>query len=228
MTKRPRFNIRSAVGMHFSGECRFYFWCGWLAWMLAIAGAAFGEYVWRVPDPPAPYLIEAIVMMTSWLSALYLADTKVVAIYQSTWQQLRQRFMAPVVIEPQVVDQIREELSVDPLLKWFKPPKSGCLRGQLLTAALWWQAVCAPEGTPRLKRYGEWFIDVLLGYLPLGLGVAVLIAWPVWRGVGSAALLGSIGMVTLGYSAIRLSARRQALLDYFSTWREDLREQPDS
>jgi hypothetical protein len=224
MKKRPRMNIRAAAGMMLAGECRFYFWFGWLAWMLAIAGIAFGEYVWRVPDPPAAYLVEAVVMMTSWLSALFLADSRVVSIYRRTWQQLRQRFMAPVVIEPQVVDQIRKELAVDPLLKWFKPPRSSGLRAQLLTAALWWQAVTAPEGTPRLKRYGEWFVDALLGYLPLGLAVAVLIVWPVWRGLGTAALLGSIGMAVLGYSAIRLAARRQALLDYFSTWREDLRD----
>lgn len=228
MARRPRFNLRSAGGMHLSLECSFYFWTGWLAWLLALSGAVFGEYVWRVPEPPAAYLIEAVIGMTSWLSALVLADTQMIAIYRATWRELRQRFMAPVVIEPQVIEQIRRELAGDPLLKWFKPPKSGDLRSQLLTAALWWQAVTAPEGASYLRRYGEWLVDALLGYLPLALGVLVLAVWPSWRGVGTAALIGSVGMAILGYSLIRLAARRQVMVDYFATWRGDLDEQPPS
>jgi len=212
--------------MHLSHDCGFFFWTGWLAWALAIAGAAFGEYVWRVPDPPAAYMLEAIIGMTCWLSAMWLADTLMVNLYRATWEQLRQRFMAPVVIEPQIIDQIRDELARDPLLKWFKPPKSNDLRSQLLTAALWWQAVTVPEGTSYRRRYSEWLVDALLGYLPLGLGVAVLATWPSWRGVGTAALLGSLGMAVLGYSLIRLAARRQVMVDYFSTWRGDLAERP--
>lgn len=228
MTRRPRFNLRSAGGMHLSRECGFYFWFGWLAWVLAIGGAMFGEYTWRVPDPPAAYLVEAVIGMTGWLSALWLADTQMVSVYRATWEQLRRRFMAPVIVEPQVVDQIRRELAGDPLLKWFRPPQSNDLRSQLLTAALWWQAVTAPEGTGYLRRYGEWLVDAGLGYLPLGLGVVVLALWPSWRGVGTAALLGALGMATLGYSLIRLAARRQVMVDYFATWRGDLEEKPQS
>lgn len=226
--KQPRLNLRAAGGMQLSRDCSFYFWTGWLAWVLAIAGAVFGEYVWRVPDPPRPYLIEAIVGMTSWLSALWLADTAMMRIYLATYRQLRRRFMVPMVIEPQVIAQIRDELARDPLLKWFKPPRSGDLRSQLLTAALWWQAVTAPEGTSYARRYGEWLVDVLLGYLPLGLGVIVVATWPSWRGVGTAALLGGLGMATLGFSLIRLAARRQVMVDYFATWQGDLDERPQS
>jgi len=226
MVNFPRITPRTASGMHLSRECDFYFWAGWLAWVLAISGLAFGEYVWRVPDPPAAYMIEGVIAMTSWLISLWLADDRMIAIYRATGYELRQRFMVPVVIEPQVVDQLRRELARDPLLKWFRPPRSGDLRSQLLTAALWWQAVTAPEGTGYLRRYGEWLIDALLGYLPLVLAVVLLLTWPSWRGVGTAALLGSVGMAILGYSLIRLAARRQAVLDYFSTWRGDLGDQP--
>jgi hypothetical protein len=39
--------------------------------------------------------------------------------------------------------------------------------------------------------------------------------------LGLMALIGAIGMATLGYSSIRLAARRQAILDFFNTWLDE-------
>jgi hypothetical protein len=210
-------NLRSAAGMHLSHECRFYFWVGWIAWVLAVWAALFGEYVWRVPDPPAFYLVEAGGAMLSWLIALALADWQVVTIYQATWHLLQHRTLAPVALNAEVVERIRNELATDPLLRWFRPPKTSGIRAQLMTVALWFQAVAAPEGSPRWRRYSEWLIDGAFGYLPIVAACVVIAVWPKWRGMGTAALLGAIGMAVLGYSLIRLAARRQAILDFFTT-----------
>jgi hypothetical protein len=212
--------------MHFSRECGFYWWTGWLAWVLAIWAFLFGEYAWRVPDPPAGYFFEAGAAMLGWLVALALADHFVVAVYRRAWQLLKQQSWAPVMLDSGNVDLIRSELRANPLIRWLRPPRSEDIRAQLLTASLWWPAFTAPEGATHWRRYGEWIIDALLGYMPLLAAVVIVAlalagAWPTWRGMGTAALLGSLGMAVLGYSLLRLSARRQAILDYFNAWREE-------
>ena len=218
MTK-PLANPIAAAGMRFAGACRFLFWTGWLAWTLAAVGVLYGEFVLRSPDPLNGYFFEALGCMVGWLIALYLADNLAMRVYRRSWRRLMQGALAPVALEQQVVERIRAELATDPLLRWFKPPRSRDVAGQLMTAALWWQAYEAPEGSGRWQRYGEWFIDALAGYLPLAAGVLTLVLWPTWKGSGAAAFLVGCGLATLGWSAIRLAARRQAIVDYFTAWR---------
>lgn len=205
--------------MNFSGDCRFYFWTGWTGWVLATWAIVYGEYTWRVPEPPGGYMVEAGALMLSWFGALALADHLAIAVYRHVWRQLKQGTIAPIVLEQQVIDRIRGELASDPLLRWLRPPQSKDVRGQLMTAALWWQALCAPEGSSRWERYGEWLQDTLLGYLPLLIAVSLVIMFPSWRGWGTAALVGAVGCGVLGHSLIRLAARRQAIVDYFNAWR---------
>jgi len=216
--RRKQAGARNAAGMMLSLECAVYFWLGWVAWLLALAGACFGEYIWRVPEPPGAYLFEALVMMLSWVITLAAADHTVISYYRTTWHMLFRQTVAPLVLESKLVDRIRQELTRIPLLRPLRPPPSSDIRGQLMTVALWWQAVTAPEESGVWRRYGEWLVDVLGGYLPLVVGVIVLMAWPERRGLATASLLGAVAMAVLGYSLIRLAGRRQAVLDYFQAW----------
>jgi|GEM_PF-2892473 len=213
--------MRAAAGMQLSRECGFYWWTGWLAWVLASWALLFGEYAWRVPDPPAAYLFEATGAMLSWLIALAAADSFVVAVYRRSWRLLKRETWAPAMLDTGNSDLIRRELRANPLIRWLRPPKSHDIRAQLLTASLWWQAFTAPEGATHWRRYGEWIVDAALGYLPMLAAFVIVAVWPTWRGMGTAALCGALGMGVLGWSLLRLSARRQAILDYFSAWREE-------
>jgi len=88
-------------------------------------------------------------------------------------------------------------------------------------APLWWPVLSAPEGSSHWQRYGEWIIDVLLGYLPIAVVAPLALYFGSWSMLGLLALIGAIGMVTLGYSSIRLAARRQAILDFFNAWLDE-------
>ena len=86
---------------------------------------------------------------------------------------------------------------------------------------LWWPAVIAPEGSLWWHRYGEWTLDVTSGYCLLFAAPLLLAVFPSRHGLAIAALLFAVSMARLGYSAIRLAGRRQAILDYFNAWRTD-------
>lgn len=211
-------NLRKAGGLRLSRECALYFWLGWLAWVLAVVGASFGEYILRVPDPPGMYIFEAGAAMLSLLAAIYAAVWLAIAVYRKTYLQLHNLLLGPLILDQQVTERIQRELRGNLLLRWFGPPKHNSIRAQLLIAPLWWPVLCAPEGSPHWQCYGEWTIDVLLGYIPVAVAAALAIYCESWRALGLMALVGAIGMATLGHSSIRLAARRQAILDFFNTW----------
>jgi hypothetical protein len=88
-----------------------------------------------------------------------------------------------------------------------------------MTAALWLPALTAPEGTPWLKRYSEWLVDALCLTVLFPLALFTLAWLPYPWGLGGALFIASAALLTLGYSLLRLSARRQAILDYFDAWK---------
>ncbi len=113
------------------------------------------------------------------------------------------------------------------LLRWFAPPVTPRYQAQLLTTALWYKAVALHPSRGFWARYGEWLLDVLGGYGTLLAWIAVAYLW--LNATGSeldwllhcALLLLCLPLALLGLSVIRFAARRQALLDYFRTWRLD-------
>ncbi len=214
-------NLRKAGGIRLSRECAVYFWLGWLAWVLAVIGASFGEYALRVPDPPGMYMFEAGAAMLSPFAGLFSADWLAIAVYRRTYLQLHDHLLGPLLLDQQLTERIRRELRGDPLLRWFRPHRHHSIRAQLLMAPLWWPVINAPEGSSRWQRYGEWIIDVLLGYLPIAVVAPLALYFDSWSMLGLMALIGAIGMATLGYSSIRLAARRQAILDFFNTWLDE-------
>ena len=156
--------------------------------------------------------------MLAWLVTLAAADYTAISLYQSAWFAIHRRGLAPVLLDQGAIERIRRELRAVPLLVWLRPPASRSVRAQLLGAALWFNAVTLPEGAPWLKRYGEWLVDALCGYLLSAGALIAALLNPSWRGLGIAALAFAAGQAALGYSAIRLAARRQAILDFFSAW----------
>jgi hypothetical protein len=214
-------NLRNLAGMSLAPQCAAYYWMSWLAWTAAVLGLLLAEYTWRVPNPPGGYLGEALVAMLAWPLALALADHTVVHVYLHTWQALQHHGQASELLSEQKIEDVRDELRGLPLLSWVAPPPARDIGAQLLSATLWFAAVTRPTGTRAWQRYGEWFIDVLAGFIPLAIACAAALIWPTRYGLASAAALGALGLSVLGYSALRFTARRQAVLDYFNAWRSD-------
>ena len=204
--------------MRLAGNSRFFFFVGWVAWWLAGWGLVYGEYLLRAKVWLTPYGVEAWLAMLAPLAAFGLADLLVMRLYERIWFTFTREALGPVVVEREAVDRLREELRRHPLLRWATPPESRSLGAQLMTAALWLPALSLPEGSAPIRRYGEWLLDGL-HLCVLVLGVVVAIEWPNRAGLGFSLIVLSTGLIGLGYSLVRLAARRQAILDYFSAWR---------
>jgi hypothetical protein len=211
-------NLRGAAGMNLGRECAFYFWSGWVAWVVAAFGLLYTEFTLRAPDHLSIYLVEAWLAVLAPFFALYYADGFSLSTYQSVWRDLHHRELGHRVIEREAVDRLRDELERNLLLRWFRPPASDDSRAQLLTVSLWYRALTLPPSAPWLKRHGEWVADVCLGYIPFLTGWALWLLVPAAWGFLLAVAVTSASLVVLGLSAVRLSARRQAVLDYFQAW----------
>lgn len=212
-------SIRPLSGMSLAGSCAAYFWLGWGAWTVAGWLLLFAEYTFRVPDPPAAYLVEAGLAMLGWIIALAVADQVAVSHYRAAWHLLRQMNLAPELLSVERLSRIRQDLRRILILNWIAPPRTADLGSQLYAATLWFQAMSQPLDASPYRRYGEWMLDILFGFLlPATAGAAALL-WPTRYGLATATLLTAFGLVTLGYSSIRFAVRRQAVCDYFSAWR---------
>jgi len=223
--KGPFDNLRPLAGMSLGRECAFYFWSGWAAWVVAVLGMIYVELTLRAPDHLTFYLAEAWVGLLAPFAALYLADRLSLTTYQSVWGDLQRRELGHRAIDREAVDRLRDELQYNLLLRWFRPPASDDSRAQLMTVSLWYRALILPPASPWLRRYGEWVADICLGYVPFFAGWALWFLVPSERGFLLALSVTSLALATLGLSAVRLAARRQAVLDYFSAWLMD-RETP--
>jgi hypothetical protein len=225
-----KFNALNTLGLRFGGACAAYYWIGWVAWCAAGITTLYAEYHLRVPQPPAGYIVETTLGLLIPYLALMLGDHVSLESYMQVWFDLRRPGCAPQMLDASAVDRIREELRSHMLLRWFRPPASKKLGAQLVTTALWYKAMSLHPSRGFWARYSEWMIDVLVVILALT-GLAT-IAW-LWlfSGVGQldwllhVALLGTcLPLLVIGYSVIRFAARRQAILDYFRTWRLDANE----
>jgi hypothetical protein len=227
--RSPRINLRAVAGMMLSRECRLYYWTGWVAWVIGGWALVYAEYTFRVSLPPAFYMVEAWLAMLMPFLAMVVADWLAIRIYQAVWFEFNRRALGAVALESMAVDRIREELRKNVLLRFLRPPASRSIGDQLLTAALWYRALTMPEDSPWWQRYGEWAVDVLLGYIPLLIAVVLLIGWLSGLtgeryGLALAAIPGGLSMLVLGYSALRFASRRQAIIDYFQAWRQQREE----
>jgi len=214
-------NPRGLAGLNLSRHCAAYYWLSWLAWTAAVLGLLLAEYIWRVPDPPRGYITEALIAMLAWPIAMGLADHTVMHFYMGTWKALHHQGQAPTLLNEQKLEDVREELRRLPLIGWVAPPPARDIAGQLLSATLWFAAVTRPSGSATWQRYGEWFVDVLAGFIPLAIACAAALTWPTRYGIAAAAALSAVGLAVLGFSALRFAARRQAILDFFNAWRSD-------
>jgi hypothetical protein len=225
-----KFNALSTLGLRFGGACAAYYWTGWLAWCAAGLTVLYAEYHLRVPEPPGGYIVETALGLLIPYFALALGDHVSIESYMRVWFDLQRPGCAPQMLDQSAVDRIREELRANVLLRWFRPPVSKDLGAQLVTTALWYKAMALHPSLGFWARYGEWVIDVLVALISIA-GLAG-IAW-LWLSaeIGKldwllhVALLGLCPpLVVIGYSVIRFAARRQAILDYFRTWRLDADE----
>lgn len=213
---KPVFNI--SAGLYLSGANRIYYWIAYCAWLVAIFAGIYAEYQLRTSGSMRFYLFEAFAAMLGWFIAFAAADHIVIATYRRTFDRLLRRNTAMLLLDLEKTTRIRRELAINPLLRWFRPPHESHVGTQLLSASLWWTAIMEPEGSSLWRRYGEWIIDVLLGYIPLACAIVLAAGYIGTSGVVWPALLLSLGLGTTGYSLLRLAARRQAVLDYFRAW----------
>ena len=205
--------------MSFSSQCALYFWAGWAAACIAFWGLLYVELSLRAPDYLSFYVFEAWLGLLAPFITLWLLDSASLRIYQAVWFELYRQGLGVRIIEPEGVDRLRSELRGSLLLRWFRPPKSDDLRSQLMTASLWYPALVRPVKASWHRRYGEWVVDIWLGYTLL------FLSWVGWFVSPTQTMtLISIGatciaLMVIGYSSVRLAARRQAILDYFTAWR---------
>jgi len=225
--RKMGFNLRSAGGMHLSRECGLWFWVAWLALTAGLIGALFGEFLLRVPDGIGFYFVEALLGLIAPLGMLIYADQVTIDTYQRTGADLRHRAVAVLLLNRDSVELIRHELRFNLLLTWLKPPRSADVRSQLMTAALWYRALTAPEGAPWWQRYGENMLSTA------GAAAALLFSPVLWllgleaaggwmteeRVTAGALLIGCLGLLALGHGLLKSTARRQAIVDFFTTWR---------
>jgi hypothetical protein len=204
--------------MRLANASRFYFFAGWLAWWAAAWLLIYVEYSLRATDWLTPYAVEAWLAMVAPLVVFAAADQLVMAQYEQLWAQFSRTAIGTVVLEREAVDRLRDDLRRSLLLRWFAPPRSASLNGQLLTAAAWLPAISAPDDTPGAVRYRELYGGLAFSVLLLGAGLTAFI----YRDpLGLYAALGLLGVALagIGFGLIRLAARRQAILDYFTAWR---------
>ncbi|MDQ3023278.1 MAG: hypothetical protein M3R04_02655 [bacterium] len=204
--------------MRLSGSSRFYFFVAWIAWWVAAWSLIYAEYLLRSRDMLTQFAVEAWFTMVAPLAVFAIADQLVMRIYERVWFDFTERSLGPLVLEREAVDRLRSSLRRNLLLRWAAPPESRSIGAQLMTAALWLPALSAPDDTPTLKRYREWLIDSACWGL-LGCAAVVAFIWPSRGGFAAALIVLATGLIVLGYSLVRLAARRQAILDYFSAWR---------
>jgi xanthosine utilization system XapX-like protein len=225
-----KFNALGTVGLRLGGACAAYYWTGWLAWSAAGFTALYAEYHLRVPAPPANYLIEAVLGILLPYCALVLGDHVSLESYMQVWFDLRRPGCAPQMLDVSAVERIRADLGSNVLLRWFRPPVSKELSTQLVTTALWYKAMALHPSRGFWARYGEWVVDVMVVHIAVLGIVAVAYLWLVAEAgkldwLLHVALLGMcLPLMVTGYSVIRFAARRQAILDYFRTWRLDADE----
>jgi hypothetical protein len=124
-------------------------------------------------------------------------------------------------LDKDAVETIRRELRWHPVLGWLRPPPSRDVRSQLFTAALWYRALMAPEGAAWGVRYGEQLGLAaalgLLGLVPFGWFQASSANLGQSRVVDCLAILSlCFPLGWLGWQQLIVTARRQAILDYFA------------
>jgi hypothetical protein len=221
MFRPPTTGLRNASGLALSRECTFWFWLSYGALLLAVYGLLLAELLWRLPDLIGFYLIEGLLAICAPLLVLMLCDRITLETYGSVWYDLRDRGRALLLLDPQSVETIRRELRWHPLLLWLRPPASADIRSQLLTAALWYRAIMAPEGTGSLRRYGEqlgWSFAYALLLLTGAGGLLIASgASADWLALlhGLACPAGLV-FGLFAYQQLIILARRQAILDYFA------------
>jgi hypothetical protein len=223
MSKRkPPVDLRQLTGMHLSRVARGWYWTAWTALLAAQLALLFAEVLLRLPDGIGNYPIEAALGMLAPFLALFLADHLTVEHYLETWRLLKDAAHASIVLEPKHIERVRYELRHHWLLRWVRPAKTPTIGAQLFAAALWWQAVVAPEGTPWLKRYWE-----PLGMACGGLIGALVPAVIFFAATGLEVFLtntvfaialacAALGLGLLSLSLLRTTARWQAIVDYFA------------
>jgi hypothetical protein len=224
---RWKINELGMVGLRLSGACAAHFWIGWLAWLIAGWAVLYAEYNLRAANQVAGYVIEAMGAMLVPFFALALADHTSLTAYQRVWFDLQRPGWAPQMLDISAAERIREDLRFNPLLRWFRPPLSKLIGAQVMTITLWYTAVALHPSRGFWARYGEWVTDVLGGYTLLACTATAALFW--LNGAGEALpwllyviILGAgTALGVLGYSVIRFSSRRQAVLDYFRNWRID-------
>jgi hypothetical protein len=225
-----KFNALGTLGLKLGGACAAYHWIGWLAWCAAGITALYAEYHLRVLEPPAGYMVETALGILIPYLALVLSDHVSIESYMQVWFDLRRPGWAPQMLDLSAIDRIREELGGNVILRWFRPPASQDLGGQLVTTALWYKAMALPPSAGFRARYGEWVTDAVVAQAAV-LGLAAMAY--VWLTAAASqldwllpvALLSlCLPLMVIGHSVIRFAARRQAILDYFRTWRIDADE----
>jgi hypothetical protein len=220
MAKPPEVGLRNASGLALSRECTFWFWLAYFALLLAVFGLIATEVLWRLPDLTGFYFIEAVLVLCAPLGVLFVCDRLTLETYSATWFDLRDRGRALLLLERDSVETIRRELRWNPVLMWLRPPASRDVASQLMTAALWYRAIMAPEGAGAWRRYSEpngWArgfglrLGLTAGLMSLVNGAAAS-QWPLLL----AAVPGGLMFGLFGIQQLTILARRQAILDYFA------------
>ncbi len=214
--------------MRFSGVSRLHFFLGWVALWLGAECLIMAEFLLRVPDPPGMYLLEAGCAILAPFGALALGDYESVRVYREVWNGLGERLLSIVFIERDAITRLREDVRRHWLLYFFAPREARNLQGQIRQVTVWYQALALPSDSPFSKRFG-WIAAVRFGKILFLPALVVLAASFLGAGLKQptplALLLTSVLLLLLGYDYLLLSARGQALGDFFAAWKAS-RERP--
>jgi hypothetical protein len=203
--------------MRLAANTRAFFFLGWLSWWAVAWAVVYVEYHFRAKVWLTPYGFEAWIAMVAPLFAFACADQLVMKHYESVWERFTNNALGPLVLENEAVDRLRDDLRRNLLLRWFAPRKARSLQAQLSTAADWLPALIAPQESTAL-RFSEAVTNLCCWLLIAG-AFAVALAGATRESVAIAIGMFGLALVGLGFHAIKIAARRQAVFDYFAAWR---------
>lgn len=203
--------------MRLAANTRAFFFLGWVCWWAVAWALVYVEYHFRARVWLTPYGFEAWIAMVAPLFAFACADQLVMYHYERVWEQFTNNALGPLVLENEAVDRLRVELRGNLLLRWFAPRKARSLQSQLTTAADWLPALVAPQESTVL-RFSEAGINTVC-WLLICVAVVLLFAGTSKETVAVAVGLIAVALIGLGFHAVKIAARRQAVFDYFAAWR---------
>lgn len=204
--------------MRFSFPCRFYFFCGWFAWLLGAWALLASVFTATQPDLLSNYSAFAWASLLAPFLVIAVADRISIRIYEGCWHRINTGFLGPMLLDRETLSQLRHDVLQLPVIRWLAPREAKTVGRQILAIAMWWPALLQREGSFR-QRFGEALLDTLAIAAGLPLAGLMFLCLPAAAGLPLGLAFAAAALLILGHSLVRLAGRQQAVLDYFEAWR---------